>query len=302
MASMSISLSYCFKLPSLKFPPATAFPVFLAILALTPVPASAQSLDILDRLNGAFNTVEQSLSSLFLDDLVPEDMSIRLGLGGGWVPDYMGSDNYRFAVIPMIDIRYKDILHLNGGRLVYRAFKSGNFEAGPLVNLTFGRQEERNDILEGLGDIGTTLDVGAYAQYRTEVMQLTLDWRNALGAGQGTTLLFTAGHGLYRNERLTLAAALRARWQSDEAMQTNFGITPAQAANSRAGLQPFEASSAVSEANINLIGTYELSNITRLYGLASYGRLFGDAKDSPIVDGPGSADQIIIGTAFQIQF
>jgi outer membrane protein len=90
-------------------------------------------------------------------------------------------------------------------------------------------------------------------------------------------------------------------------MQTNYGITAEQAASSRLRLPEFRASSGFAEINGNLIGSYELTEQTRLLGLFSFGRLLGDAADSPLASGidgsgVGSSTQILGGIAISYLF
>jgi outer membrane protein len=236
-----------------------------------------------------------------------KDVRVRIGLGNGFVPDYSGSNNYRYRFLPIIDIRYKNKWHLNNGRLNIPLYHKGNFEVGPMANLLFGRDEGRNSALQGLGDINTTLEVGAYVRYRTKSTLAEANFRQAISAGQGRSLRITFGQGFYRNGPFSLAFAGRARWLSRKATQTNYGITAEQASNSEFGLPEFTTSSGFSEINGNLIGSYELSEQTRLLSLISYGRLLGDAANSPLSagingSGAGSSNQFIGGIAISYQF
>ncbi|UTW55252.1 MipA/OmpV family protein [Kordiimonas sp. SCSIO 12610] len=270
--------------------------------------ANAQGTGIFDRFSDALETVQDGLELILPDDVdMKNDVRVQIGLGNGFVPDYSGSNNYRYRFLPMVNIRYKDLWHLNNGRLNIPLYHKGNFEVGPLVNLLFGRQENRNAALAGLGDINTTIEIGTYVRYRTKATLIEANFRQALGAGQGRSLRITAGQGIYKNGDFSLALAGRARWQSREATQTNYGITAEQAENSSFGLTEFQTTAGFSEINGNLIGSYELTEQTRLLGLLSYGRLLGDAANSPLVsgnngDGIGSSNQFIGGIAISYRF
>lgn len=265
--------------------------------------ASSQGLNLADRFNNAIEAVQEGIDVIWPGDLDSEHMNARLGVGFGWVPDYIGSDNYRFRAVPIIDVRYKEVWRLNGSKFTYSAFKHGDFEAGPLINLHFGRRESVNKALEGLGDIATTLDVGFFASYKRNSLLLDLDVRQALGAAQGLQVRFTAGHGIYQSGNFGMGLGIRAKYMSGKAMQTNFGITAKQAANSGRGYDMFDADGGISEVSANVLAAIRVNEKVRILGLVSAGNLFGSAADSPLTGGgAGSRFQVIAGTGLTLQF
>ena len=281
----------------------------LAVLVASSMPfvmttgAHADRFNVSDRFNNALEAVQEGIDLLLPGDLDSSDVKARIGLGIGWTPDYEGSNNYRFRAIPLIDIRYKEVWRLNGGQFTYSAFKRGNFEAGPLLNLHSGRSENTNKALEGLGDISTTLDVGIFARYSSKSMLISGDIRQALGAGQGTQMRITAGHGIFKSGNFAMGAGIRAKWMSKKGMQTNYGVTPEQSANSARGLGTFEADGGISDISLNVISVYQLTPSVRMLGLVSFGKLLGDAADSPLTGGGyGSSTQFIGGTGIQFMF
>ncbi|MBO6504181.1 MAG: MipA/OmpV family protein [Kordiimonadaceae bacterium] len=274
--------------------------MLLPILLLAQ-PAKAQTFG--DSFANIIETMHSGLDSLWPDALEVEGLTFRAGLGAGIIPDYVGADDYGFRVLPLLEIRYGERLRIDGGMLTYAAIKEGNFEAGPLLNLAFGRSADRNPILRGIRDIDTVFETGAFARYRTRAGLASIDFRQALGDGLGQSVRLTAGHGIYQKEKFAAIAAVRARWLSNKGMQRNFGITQEDAATSEFGLPAFEARSGVSDVNLNVIGSYQLSDRARFLGLVSVGHLFGDAADSPLVQGPnGSTFQTTVGFGFMTQF
>lgn len=271
---------------------------------LITVSAQAQSF-ISDGVNAALEAVQEGLDLIWPDELTLEDVNARIGVGIGTTPDYVGSNNYRFRVVPLIDVRYKDDWRLNGSLLTFTAARINDVEIGPLLALRFGRSVESNRALEGLGDINTTFQVGGFMRYKTERALLTIDYRRGLSAGIKSSLRLTAGHGVYKSKdgRFVAMLGARARWLSKGSMQTEFGITDEQSENSVLGLRAFETGSGVSEASINLVSAYRVNETVRLLSLVSYGRVFGDAKNSPLVaDGVGSADQFVGGVGLAFNF
>lgn len=275
---------------------------FGLVTALMSLPASAQ-FNIGDRFANAIESMHSGIDSFWPDDLRLDGLTIRAGVGMGMTPDYVGSGDYRLRVLPILDIRYKDRLRLNGSLLTYAAIKRGPLEVGPLVGLAFGRPESRNRILRGIRDINTVFEAGAFARYQTKNGLVSVDYRHALGDDLGGSIRVTAGHGVYQNGNFVTIVGARARWLSRKAMQRNFGITPQDSANSEFGLPAFATSSGVSEISGNVIGAYRLNDRVRLLSLLSVGQLLGDAADSPLVKGSnGSSLQVIFGAGFTTQF
>lgn len=276
--------------------------LWLLPLVATTAPASAQST-FGEGFANIIETMHSGLDSLWPDALEVDGLTFRAGLGAGIIPDYVGSNGHGFRVLPLLEVRYGDRLRIDGGMLTYAAIKQGNLEAGPLLNLAFGRSEDRNPILRGIRDIDTVFETGAFVRYRTKAGLASIDFRQALGDGLGQSVRLTAGHGIFQKEKFAAIAAVRARWLSDSGMQRNFGITQADAATSEFGLPAFDANSGVSDVNLNLIGSYQISDRARFLGLVSFGQLFGDAADSPLVAGPnGSTFQTTVGFGFMTQF
>ncbi|MBV1901491.1 MAG: MipA/OmpV family protein [Kordiimonadaceae bacterium] len=274
--------------------------VFLA--AISTLPVRAQSF-IGEGFSSAIEAVQEGIDLIWPDDLNVKGMSARLGFGLGFSPDYDGSDNYRFRIIPLIDIRYKSRLQLNGSRLSYVAYRRGPLEAGPIVNMKFGRNEHQNAVLAGFGDISDTVQLGAFMRYRTPEALVSVEYRHGLGSSLGGSLQLTLGHGIYKAGNFTAMLAARARWLSRRAMQTTFGITSLQSEASVLNLPVYSTGDGFSELNVNLVGSYEMSEEIRLLGLVSIGTLTGYAAKSPIVtEGRGAKMQALTGVGVAIAF
>lgn len=256
---------------------------------------SAARADVSDVFDTAAGTLSAGFDYIWPDAIPLEDFTLRLGAGIGTTPDYDGSDEYRLRVVPLVDLRYKDIVALQGNKLRVNFIRHKNLKSGPLLSLKLGRKEKRNPILAGLGDIGNTVLAGAFVEGRLGGMFASAEFRQALGAGQGATARFVLAQGLYRSDdkKATLIVGVRADWNSARANQTNFGITPEQSITS--GLPSFAPGGGFSRIEIDLLGRYQLTESWRIDWIAGYGRLMGDAADSPLVATHGTADQFIIG-------
>ena len=68
------------------------------------------------------------------------------------------------------------------------------------------------------------------------------------------------------------------------------------------GFDQFKAGADVKNAQAFIQTAYRLTDHWRLTGAFGYSRLFGDAKDSPIVDDVGDPNQFLVGLGAAYRF
>ncbi len=272
------------------------------LLPLSFSSVNADGLDIGDTLNSVADAIQQGVDYIWPDRLSVKGLNVKAGFGFGFIPDYVGSNNYHAKIIPVLSLQYKDKWRLTGSTFTYTAYKKNNWDVGPLMNLRFGRSQDSNRALLGLGDLGTTLELGVYTKYKHKAGYFSAEYRHGISQNIGGSIKLAAGHGLYKSEKFTAFVDARVRWLSQTNMQTNFGIPNTQASNSIRRLDTFRADAGLSEITTNLIGAYALSEKTRLLGLISYGKLLGGAANSPLVAAEGSSNQFIVGTGLVFSF
>ena len=120
-----------------------------------------------------------------------------------------------------------------------------------------------------------------------------LTWGEAMVAGVWSFFLMFWVYGVIPHLWLT--------WADNEYMNNTFGITAAQAARSRSGLARYDAGSGLKDVGVDLGIGYMLTDSIHVTGQVGYSRLLGDAADSPLVTGEGSADQFsaMLGLAYR---
>lgn len=239
------------------------------------------------------------------------DWRLTLGVGGKVSPDYEGSDDYEATPLPLIDLSWKDKVSIGtrgGPGIKVNFFKiQGPTPKDALTFSTtaryaFGRDQDDNDALEGLGDIdgGVTMGLGADYQYRDFGISLAIN-HDVNGDRDGTTvkggLHYSVKVGLPRT-KLTLGTDMT--WADDEYMGNIFGISAAQSATSRRGFAAFDASSGVKDVGVSAKLMHRWDENIGILGRVGYSRLLGDAADSPIVDQDGDAGQFsaLIGVSY----
>jgi outer membrane scaffolding protein for murein synthesis (MipA/OmpV family) len=229
-------------------------------------------------------------------DQPPAEWSFTLGGGAMYAPDYEGSDDYTVLPLPFVEISWQDRIRLTteGGPGIFAtpfAADGLRFDLG--VRYDFGRSEDDNDALKGLGD----LDVGAVAVvrfgYEAGPVALGLEVaRDLTGDRNGLTATAEAEYTIQLLDDVRLSATPHLTWADDEYMSNTFGITAAQAARSARGLASYDAGSGLKDVGINLGIGYMMTDSIYVMGQVGYSRLLGDAADSPLVSSEGSADQL----------
>lgn len=264
------------------------------LLPILLFPAAARA-GVSDLFDSAIGTVSDGFDYIWPDDLPIGDFSLRLGAGVGITPDYLGSNDYRLRIIPLIDLRYKDILALKGNRLQVRILHHKHIKAGPLLVLQFGREEKRNPVLTGLGDVPDAVLAGGFVEGSYKGMFGSVEFRQALSGGQGASARFTLAQGLYQSEdkKTRLIVALRSNWNSRRWNQVNFGITPGQAFDS--GLAAYAPGGGFSKLEIDILGRRQVTERWYLEWIAGYARMLGAAAGSPLVATFGSPNQFLAG-------
>ena len=245
-------------------------------------------------------TVVTEIISDITDVVVPPDVTnIRIGLGPVFSPDYEGSDDYKVRFKPLLSFRYRDLIHLDNNHLrINLSIKDrgdrGRFNAGPIVKIDFGRSKSDNPDLAGLGKVGTSLELGAFASYTVGAYRARLRLQQDVTSGHSGTML--AGDVrviLNRTGRLVTIGSINTTWADSAYMDTYFSVNEVQSLAS--GMPVFNAGSGVKDIRLAIGANLDITRAWALAGNVSYTRLLGDAVNSPMVELRGTANQFVSG-------
>jgi len=233
----------------------------------------------------------------------PEAWSLTLGALGAIRPDYQGSDEYEPFGAPLIDLRWRDRFFLSSrDGLGVTAIKFGGFSIGPVLRYQFGRDQDDNDALKGLGDVGGTVEAGVFVNWRSGPWVVNANAVQGLNGGghKGATAYLSLGYGGRVSENWIYSFGPNVTWASDNYMQAFFGVTPEQSV--RSGYRPYSAGAGFKNVGFAASLTWRVAERTAVTALAEVSQLLGDAADSPIVDQKGSATQGFAGLALSYRF
>lgn len=242
--------------------------------------------------------------ALAQDNLVGLDtFPNAFGISIGTAPDYLGSDDYRFGVIPFGRISFANhrFVTLTGTFIHANLLNHPNLRLGPMVNFRFGRSDVEDDAVDNMEDIDPAFEAGVNAGVEFFNPR---DPRKRFGLGANFVHDLTGEHEGYlfsMNVRgwfpparfLTLGLATGFSYGSGNYTSTYFSVTPSDAA--RSGLPAFDADAGLRDVKVVAMAIVHLSRSWHINVGMLYSRLLSDAADSPIVDDRGSADQFLAG-------
>jgi outer membrane scaffolding protein for murein synthesis (MipA/OmpV family) len=239
------------------------------------------------------------------EELTNKDV-ITVGLGAGIVPDYEGSNDYRFIPAGAIRGKVGGISFATRGLYLYvdvipDSGKLG-FDAGPIAGVRLNRTGKiKDDFVDLLPERKAAIEVGGFAGVSFQGLTnpydslgVRLDAVHDVGNGHESTVFSPNIDFSTPLSRSTyISTSLGADFVADKFADYYFSIDPADALVS--GLGAYDADGGMKNWKASLLVNQSLSgNLLSgfsVFGLANYSRLVGDFKKSPIVRGRGSAGQ-----------
>lgn len=277
--------------------------------ALTAAPLFAQTQE------AETATADPSDRGVFAGDWV------TVGVGVGYGPSYEGSDD---SVVFPAPIAQGSIGGFDFGArgpglyvdLIADSNSDSNvkFLAGPLVQARFDRNSKIKDpVVRSLGKEDVAIEVGATAgvsfskvlnPFDTLTISGDIQW-DVAKAHRGRLITPTISYTTPLSPAIFTNLSLSATHVDGDYADTYFSIDAAGSAAS--GLPVFQADSGWKSYGASLLAGYDLSGDGRdggfaLFGLASYSRLTGDAKRSPVTSIRGDADQWVFAAGISYTF
>jgi MipA family protein len=236
-------------------------------------------------------------------------LSVTLGLGAAFAPDYEGSDDAAF--VPLWNLRLGNLYHpetfvsITGPQLRSNLVPSDHWRFGVSGRYLPDYEDVDDDKVQELRDVDKTILFGVTLGYdfvpgRQQDLALELDAQYDVAEGNGGILTPRLRWRHPLAQRLLFESTLQASWADEDYMENRFGISGGDA--ERSGLDSHDADEGFKNASVSGSLTYQLSQKLSLTGLAAFSRLLGDAEDSPIVDDQGSANQLLGGVLLNYTF
>ena len=253
-------------------------------------------------------------------DSVANKDSLTIGLGGGLVPDYEGSDDYRLIPAGAIRGQVSGISFSTHGTYLYvdvipRGAGKLEFDAGPIVGLRPNRTGHvKDDIVNLLPRRKTAVEVGGFAGVSLhgltnpyDSLSLHLDVvHDVASAHKSTTFSPEVSFSTPLSRTTYASASVGAEFVQNKYADYYYSITPADSLATGGVLPVFDADGGMRDWKASLLLNQSLSGDLlhgfSLFGIASYSRLVGDFKRSPIVSQRGSANQWVVAAGVAYTF
>ncbi|MFD1881421.1 MipA/OmpV family protein [Paracoccus pacificus] len=200
-------------------------------------------------------------------------LSAELGLGASYKPTYPGSDQMETA--PWFIWRNVSLSRGDGS-----AGDAQGFSVSPSFNYIGKRNEKDDKDLAGLPEVDRAYEIGARFSYTTGPVTGYAVVRKGFKGHKGVVGKLGATYRTDINDRLSLWSGVGVNMGSDDYVDTYFGVTPEAAASS--GYRAYNPGGGVTSVSASLAARYAISDVTALVGELEYGRLVGDAADSPL--------------------
>jgi outer membrane protein len=142
------------------------------------------------------------------------------------------------------------------------------------------RRASDDPILRGWGDIPGTARAGVFASYTKDWLSVRGSISDAVAHHEGVLASLAVEAKYHATQRLTLSIGPEVTWANNQYSQTFFGISPAQ--SEIAGIAPYRAKSGINTLAGSAGAAYMLTDHWSLGAHVSYGKLQGDAADSPV--------------------
>ncbi|MGF6939752.1 outer membrane protein [Paraburkholderia sp. UCT70] len=199
------------------------------------------------------------------------------------LPHYEGGKSYRVLPLPILSLS-KGAIFVQGltGGVAYPLGPS--VAVGPLIGVQLGRNQDDAAVLNGIGDIATSFDFGAFARWHYGPASASLRFLQSAHAGYGNRVTLSASYALVQKAVDRVKVSADTVWSNGPSQQTRFGIDSEQAASSTAGLSPYHPSAGFSRVDLKVDWDHRLNQQWSLQSALGVGSLLGDAANSPIVE------------------
>lgn len=230
--------------------------------------------------------------------------TVMVGVGGEYKPDFEGANRAMFSPVPIFSIRRAGSTEQfrgprDGSSIALIDF--GDLRAGPAAKFVSSRKASNYSELVGLGDVGTTVELGGFVEY------YPVDWfrtrgelRQGIGGHHGVVADLSADFIVPVIQRLILSVGPRFTWESTKATAPYFGIDATQALAT--GLPAFDAKGGAHSVGAGAQVSYRINPQWEVHAYVEYERLLGDASNSPLVTLRGSPNQTTVGIGASYSF
>lgn len=239
-----------------------------------------------------------------LNFLIPDETNLSLGVGPEYEPDYFGSDDYEFGADPQVYVKFRNFVFLDDDGADFGLIGFSRFRAGPSIKIRGRRDQDDNPALAGLGDVGTTFEMGGFiATTFLERFAFKAKARHAIKTGHhGTVVDGYLTALLFRAGPVSFATTGQATWIDNDFADAYFSITPEQSLATGGRLAPYDVDSGFRDVGGSINAYINIGDRWSLNPYATYQYVFRDYARSPIIADYGDRNQFTFGFHIMREF
>jgi len=249
-------------------------------------------------------TAHTSADAADMISLNVETVPNVVGIGIGFLPDYVGSDDYTWGIAPFARYTFEGTeryIQLLANELTVNLLNDKMFRVGPLLNYHFGRDDVDDDAVDAMKDIDDTIEAGAFADVtwyfsedrRHRFMIGARVYQDIGNESDGFRANLNARYWIPVAEPVDLGFTVGAFYQDDDYSDYYFGVNANNVGTS--GLPFYDSESGVNEYYMMIGGVLYLDRHWLVSAGIRGSVIAGDPADSPIVDQRGDTTQWIGG-------
>lgn len=204
-------------------------------------------------------------------------LSAELGLGAAYSPDFPGAED--MGVGPWFIWRN---VSFSRGSLSDAPVEG--FSVAPAFRYIGKRDGDDFDNFRGVDEVSAAYEVGARFSYTAGPVTGYAALRHGFGGHHGITGELGARYRTEISDRLTLWSGVGVEFGNDEYVDTYFRTTPSITRVDGTALDSYDPDGGVTQVNAAIEARYAISDTTAVVGEVRYGRLTGDAADSPLTE------------------
>jgi outer membrane protein len=234
-----------------------------------------------------FNTPDQEPAAWNINQK-PAVWDVNLAAGAAMEPTFNGSDRYRVIPIPLVIIRWRDVVSLgqDGLNLYWhnddlRIGGGITYDGGRSDHATNGILSSGDNRLMGLGNVDGSVGFRAFTSYKFGPAFLDSSVIKYIGPqNKGVQVNVGASAPWALTKQFIVRPHIGMTWADDNYMRTFFGVSPIQA--SRSIFPQFNTGAGVEDLNGGLTIVYLLTSHWVVGADASAKQYLDNAARSPI--------------------
>ena len=238
--------------------------------------------------------------SIHGEEIGKSDWKLSAGLVAINSPLYQGSEERRFLIVPNLMATYKDQLRINPRGIRFKFNKKGRAQYGIRLGWNFGRDEDDNNKLIGLGDIDMAITGTSWVRFSLDPKELfsskfslTHDLNDAYGGytikSELSSKVFIPGVKAFGN------VSIHAIYGSESYNMVHYGIDEGQALTSPDPKK--ELGAGFNRMGLSTMLFRPLNTKWMVNLRLSYDRIIGEASEAAFLD----TDDLFSG-AFSVNY